>query len=536
MKRHLTTPLLIAVILAAAIGCGKHPFTPEHESIAKGIVFSTQITGTRAYGNVWEASDTIGVYMVPSPQPPADETDEGTDDGTDTGTGTGTAPTGWRALDAEDIHANMAYVTDLPEGEHGMTVAFTGADEQNTLSWPNDGSAVDFVAYYPRLPTDSIVDFVYPVRLARQDPQRAIDLMWSDNLRGVSADGGESMLLFRHRLTKLLFNITDINGESLEGMTATISGLPSQAGFDLSTGTLTIEEPETPEEPEDAEGTEGTEEEDDVIENEPRFEPFDAVLTACSDGDEDGVKERAVVEAIVLPGEELDYDVTFTLENGDKAVFHLADVTYLSGKRYIYNLRLTASAGEVEFYDTTGEDDTESIFPWDDETVDVDEPIIREPEDKPVPPREEEEDDDDGSEWSSGPLTKTSTEYSLTSTAIGNDFDDRGYLIMGAGTATVKMSSFTGDITSIGVNAEYTGNGFGTAGEVSVKVGGTSLIVEGNEGNTHSNNTAVYIKNSNEGEFIFVTKDGNPLKGEIEIKILYHAGTTLWREFSINPI
>jgi len=543
MKSHFTTPVLIAALLAAmATGCTKHSYTTEDKHIPGAVEFSTQIALTRAYDNLWEYGDTIGVYMVPSPQPPADETDEGTDDGTgtndgtdtgtgtDDGTGSGTAPTGWRALDAGDIRANMAYSTDLAEGAAVKSVAFTGADEQNTLSWPNDGSAVDFVAYYPRVPHDSITDFVYPVRLAGQNPQRAIDLMWSNNLRGVSADDGESTLTFRHMLTKLVFNVVDTNGASLEGMTATIDGLPSRAGFDISTGTLTIEEPETPEEPEDSEtpdgpeGPEDTEEEDDGIDSEPSFEPFDAVLTACSDANEDGVKERAVAEAIVLPGEALDYDVTFTLASGEKAVYKLEDVAYDAGKRYIYNLKLQAAAGKVEFHNA---DEVESIDMWEDETVNVTDPIIKEP-DGGEGEEDKEPEEPLGNSWSSGPISDVSPYFDLHNDGMG-EYKSEGYEFLSASTVTVTMSSFKGDISSIGVKAEYTGSIMGSAGTISVNVNGTPLSTDG------KTTTEVHITKDSSGEFIFVTPNGQPIKGEITIEILASYSNILLREFTINP-
>lgn len=501
MKLNFATPALAAALLAA-VGCTEHHLTPEDDPSPGAVKFSTLIAKTRAYDNLWERGDTIGVYMVPSAETPDEVPAAG----------------GWRGLDEGSIRGNMAYVTGLEEGETAPNVTFTGADEENTLRWPPDGGKFDFVAYYPRLASDSIVDYIYPISLSAQEPQRAIDLMWSNNASGVSETEGECVLSFSHRLTKLIFNIEDTDGASLEGMTAAISGLPSTGGFDLSTGRFVT----------DGADEEGTEDE------ETPPEPFDAVLTACYDGDpeddddNDGVKERAVVEAIVMPGEGLDYKIVFGLEGGETAVFSLTDAIYLSGKRYIYNLRFAAPAPGVEFLDTDG--DLKSIVAWEDETESIADPVIKEPGVGGIG-GEKGGGEGGGAGWSSGLITEVSPKYSLA--CDNGTYSDSGYVIQQGEEATVKMS-FDGEVTSVAVDVAFTGNGTMSPGKIrSVKVGDTQLVVSKN--GTATDDVDVPVSKDVQGEFIFVPSNGKPLTGEVEIVVTVNRQTILLREFSINP-
>lgn len=475
MKHYLLASILGATLLTAA-GCScEHP---EAGNVAGAAVkFSTSIARTRAYNNLWEGGDLIGVYMMPSA---ADDADV-------------------RELAEEGaMVGNMKYGTDLETGQTDNNVVFAGADEQNTLVWPKDGSEVDFVAYYPWIAA-GIEDFALPVDVRVQNPQRKIDLMWSDNAKGQSARGDAATLLFSHRLVKVVFNVTDLDGESIEGMTATVSGLPSTAKFDLAAGRI-------------------------VTDSEAGDEDFKAVVASLfdADGDPEGLWEQAVVEAIVLPGEGLDYSVTFGFGEGGKAVLELADVDYEAGKRHIYNVELLQGDRSVRFVEG-GE--AESITQWED--VEEDDP-------RQIP---KESDDDDGNggggtptgekgaHWSSGTLAQSSRDYTVSGSA-NLDYDIKGLRLVSGSSATISKSDYEGGVERITINAYEAG--FASGKITSVTVGGVKLQTSGNEA-TEEDLTA-----SGTADHVFVAPSGALLSGKIEIAVANTSGNVYVTDFAIN--
>ncbi|ARS40210.1 hypothetical protein CA265_11325 [Sphingobacteriaceae bacterium GW460-11-11-14-LB5] len=155
-------------------------------------------TGTKATGNTWQVNDSIGLFMK-------------------------------KAADAAVIAANKKYITTgdgnfSAQGDHG-------------LNYP-DGSAVNFVAYYPYQP--GISGNIYPVDLSSQTSLPAIDLMYANNATGFSNKSTTSPnLSFTRQLVQVDLTIMAGSNIDLNGITASFQNMNTRANFDLNTGTLT---------------------------------------------------------------------------------------------------------------------------------------------------------------------------------------------------------------------------------------------------------------------------------------------------------
>ncbi len=171
--------------------------------------FATNLSGgTRAYDNMWEPGDGIGVYMLRAG-----------------------SVNNWNAttlLGKTNAHYGHNSLTDA------AGLVFSGVDDANKLYWPTNGSAVDFVAYYPR--TESISDdYFYPIDVSEQDPSKEkIDLLWTNTAKNHTS--GSPALQFTHKMAKLVINVTDGSGADIGDLKATIKGLNTTARFDLRNG------------------------------------------------------------------------------------------------------------------------------------------------------------------------------------------------------------------------------------------------------------------------------------------------------------
>lgn len=196
--------LLFLATAAAAVtsSCQKAPVSEQE--ITKAVTFSSTISNqvtTKAAGADWENNDAIGVFMK-------------------TGSGLSNA-----------LASNKQYVTSSGDGNFKATSA------TEEISYPADGSNVDFIAYYPYQTT--ISNNVYPVNVSDQTQQNKIDFMYANNVTGANKNTANAQLQFSHKLSKVNLTITAGKGVStLSGLTVTYNGFNTTANFDLATGTL----------------------------------------------------------------------------------------------------------------------------------------------------------------------------------------------------------------------------------------------------------------------------------------------------------
>lgn len=294
MKKNTCFVMLAALMMA---GCSNE----VEEQVMDSRRVPLQINGdinmlmTRAADEHWDDNDAIGVYMV-------------------------------NAENSIVRNVSNYRYTVVTGGQNGT---FIPADENNTAYFPEDGTAVNVVAYYPQ---GEVVDNKLSLDLANQDNQPKIDLM-SAKAENASKSSPTVNLGFKHRLTKLFFKIEgDVN---TDGINATISNQYTKIQYDILNDKLLI--------------ADGSEKENIVM----KYWNHDKGT-------------NRFVEAIVLPNDEnnsaVDRQLTFQL---NEKIFNATisnTTTFEPGKKYTYTVKFeTTPSGNINV-SITGV----SIKNWDD--------------------------------------------------------------------------------------------------------------------------------------------------------------------------
>ena len=291
MKKNTCFVMLAALMMA---GCSNE----VEEQVMDSRRVPLQINGdinmlmTRAADEHWDDNDAIGVYMV-------------------------------NAEKNSIVGGVSNYRYTVVKG--GQDCTFNPADENNTAYFPDDGTAVNVVAYYPQ---GDVVENKLSLDLANQDNQPKIDLM-SAKAENASKSSPTVNLRFKHRLTKLFFKIEgDVN---TDGINATISNQYTKIQYDILNDKLLI--------------AEGSEKENIVMKywGTNRF-----------------------VEAIVLPNGENniaeDRQLTFQLNEKIFKATISNSTTFEAGKKYTYTVKFEQTPSGNINVSITGV----SIKNWDD--------------------------------------------------------------------------------------------------------------------------------------------------------------------------
>ena len=290
MKKNTCFVMLAALMMA---GCSNE----VEEQVMDSRRVPLQINGdinmlmTRAADGHWDDNDAIGVYMVNADNSIVDEV------------------------------SNYRYeVLDKVSG------SFSPAGENNTAYFPENGDAVNVVAYYPQ---GEVVDNKLSLDLANQGEQPRIDLM-SANAEGASKSNPTINLEFKHRLTKLFFVIEgDVNTDGIE---ATISNQYTDIQYDILSDKLLV--------------AEGSEKEEIVM----KYWNLD---------------NYRFTEAIVLPNEEnnsaVDRELTFQLNEKIFKATISSSTKFEAGKKYTYKVKFETTPSGINV-SITGV----SIKNWDD--------------------------------------------------------------------------------------------------------------------------------------------------------------------------
>lgn len=280
MKKNTCFVMLAALMMA---GCSNE----VEEQVMDSRRVPLQINGdinmlmTRAADDHWDDNDAIGVYMV-------------------------------NAENSIVRNVSNYRYTVVTGGQNGT---FIPADENNTAYFPEDGTAVNVVAYYPQ---GNVDENKLSLDLADQSVQPRIDLM-SAKAENASKSSPTVNLQFKHRLTKLFFVIEgDVNTDGIE---ATISNQYTKIQYDILNDKLSI--------------AEGSEKENIVM----KYWNLD-----------EGTNR--FVEAIVLPNDENnsaeDRKLTFKL---NEKIFNATisnSTTFEAGKKYTYKVKFeTTPSGNI---------------------------------------------------------------------------------------------------------------------------------------------------------------------------------------------
>lgn len=199
MYKHLFTAYGLLTLLITLGSCSSDETLATERT---DITFETGVA-QRVMNTTWDAGDKIGVFMVKN--------------------GTG--------LDASGIVGggdNVVYTTTTGNGTFTPTAG--------GLKFPADGSAVDFIAYYPY--TGSLDNYTYAVDLTDQRRPSTIDLLYANDAKGFSQSSNIVRLNFRHQLVRVELTIKSADNKQLTGVKVDLNNQPLRATFDLNTGTF----------------------------------------------------------------------------------------------------------------------------------------------------------------------------------------------------------------------------------------------------------------------------------------------------------
>ena len=213
MKKFLLSAITI-IAAGTFVSCNQNVdgIDNTNPNIKMEVNFSTNITkvelpSTRMSGTIWDANDSIGIFMFEKTSTTIVENKE-----------------------------NIKYVT----ASGGKKGSFLPADE--TIFFPDNGNEVRFMSYYPY--TSGISTFTYNVDVSDQTNQSAIDLLYSfadAAFYNKETPDKKVSLMFNHKLTKIIVNIKPGDGltnEYIENTVVTFEKFNTKADFNLLTGDL----------------------------------------------------------------------------------------------------------------------------------------------------------------------------------------------------------------------------------------------------------------------------------------------------------
>ncbi|WP_273160393.1 fimbrillin family protein [Bacteroides fluxus] len=202
--------LLVFAVAALLPGCSNDTDTNTGNDTRVSLQVSGGISiRTRAQDKDWNKGDAIGIYMV------------------DAG-----------SMDIAEGAENRRYITAEGDGK------FSPAPD-NTVYFPVDGSATDFLAYYPF--EAALTDGALSVDAGSQTDQAAIDLMTAKTVstadEPLDKNHSKVSLAFTHRLTKLSLTIAAGNGmaaEDLAGLEVEITNQRAKGSYSPLSETFSV--------------------------------------------------------------------------------------------------------------------------------------------------------------------------------------------------------------------------------------------------------------------------------------------------------
>ncbi|WP_277233910.1 fimbrillin family protein [Phocaeicola salanitronis] len=191
MKKTLLVSLTFGLLLS---GCNDEDSLGTSEGT--GVRFTSYMVESRATDTAWEAGDEIGVYMQ------AD------------------AASGYQKI-------NVKYANS-----DGNLNTFTS---ETPIEYSGNESTVNFMAVYPfsSLVTDGTYEFTLGNTSLSQN-----DIMYASTT-SVAAGTQNVTLNFQHKLTKIVLQLNDEDGNPVTGATISINKQHASGTLDVATGTIT---------------------------------------------------------------------------------------------------------------------------------------------------------------------------------------------------------------------------------------------------------------------------------------------------------
>lgn len=286
MRKHL----ILATVALALAACSDNENEPADRADGQPVPVefraSVGVTETRAIDQTWSAADAIGIFMVKAGQSfVPEQISEGAE--------------------------NIRYVVDA---------AATGTFKPGgtTIYYPMDNSEVDFYAYSPwgsLIKEETTKHYLYVVNLATQTNQEALDLLYSNDVKGKKKTDKAITLGFKHQLCKVILTVepgAGVSADEMNGLTVKVNAQNTTADFDLTAGALKA------------------------------YAANAADITFFKQTD------AYIYEAILLPDAATDRTFEFDLNNGrDVPFIWNMGKALTAGSKYTYTVKLNRSGAEV---------------------------------------------------------------------------------------------------------------------------------------------------------------------------------------------
>lgn len=208
MKKAINvgSALLLTMMILMASCCRQNsqdlvsPFDKREGNIAINGAIGERLT--RTVGNQWEDNDAIGIYAY-----------------------TGTSLANDNLITNDGKKGNRKYTTS----GNGVFTSMEGV-------WLEEQTSANLMAYYPYNPSiDNTLYLDYDV--TNQANPGAIDVLYSNNVKGLTLASKQATLVFDHVLTMVVFNIK--SNVDLTGKTLTIYDANLKGKLNLVTGIAT---------------------------------------------------------------------------------------------------------------------------------------------------------------------------------------------------------------------------------------------------------------------------------------------------------
>lgn len=192
MKKTLLVSLTFGLLLS---GCNDEDSLGTSEGT--GVRFTSYMVESRATDTDWEAGDEIGVYMQNA-----------------------ASASGYQKI-------NVKYANS-----DGNLNTFTS---ETPIEYSGNESTVNFMAVYPF--SASVTSGNYTFKLGNEDLSKN-DIMYASTA-SVKAGTEDVTLEFKHKLTKIVLQLKDENGNPVKGASITIDKQRVNGTLDVATGTIT---------------------------------------------------------------------------------------------------------------------------------------------------------------------------------------------------------------------------------------------------------------------------------------------------------
>ena len=204
MKNSLLYVVIAMFAMFSFWGCSDDDTSKEQQQQIPAVLMGKAYTfEPEDAGEQWKSGKTVGVYMLKENE-----------------------------TECVGSYSNVKYQTTVePQGY------FSPADNDNVIYYPQDGSKVDVIAYYPW--REDLTDECYPLDVSSQKTDSNFSFLYAGNGKGLSKNNNKIELKFRSVLAQVIFQLKAGDGVTdayLSESSMKISGMNTKAYFGLLSG------------------------------------------------------------------------------------------------------------------------------------------------------------------------------------------------------------------------------------------------------------------------------------------------------------